>query len=306
MFISNPYMSSSLPSFVEDNANYGSQMLDGMGPKGAKKKREANHNRQREEKGGGVKAHRDREPAGKSSDNNSDDKEDYGALKARLFDTLQEEVTALDVLKKQIQQFAVITQNAEKYCNMDLMNAALARQGLQSVVPPQFMPGQRPPNRPQLVRPVGRQMLPPMMRQPPPQRFRQPVPPPAHMRNLPRPQPRYPNQQLLVQENPMDAAFKTLRDVENRLKHAEKTVAHKIELYEKHVKKKTGNVGLREKEKQQPPGKMESIKNMAVKTLHDIERRLKVTEKNMDAAAMRKNKDQNMFVFNEFSFSKSL
>lgn len=306
-FRSNPYLH--VPQEVssyEEIINYGSQMLDGMVAKGADRHKQHNNKGKPEKEAknpgnpkknqGGHDKEKQRHRRD-GDDGDGSDREGYGNLRNLLYETLQQEVTALDVLKKQIAQFAVLTQNAEKFCNMDLMNPVLARQGLKSVVPPAFMPRAPPPAhqlRPPLIhRPIPRQM-PPQMRPQQPQHKQ--MPPPAHMRNIPQrpPQP-YPHFQPIVPRHPVNTAFQTLREVENRLKDCEKAVAHKIDLYEKHVKRpngvgpdRRGNKNDGVGQRRDKPGNFEAkdIQNMAIRTLQDIEKRLKVAERDMDAKGL--------------------
>lgn len=276
LFASNPYLSQP-PEFAAaatttgDN-NYASQMLDGMQAKAARNHRQDPAKRDRKEE-------KQKQKNRKREGGENDGAGNTGTLRDLLFDTLQQEVTALEVLRKQIAQFAVITQNAEKYCDMDRMNPVLARQGLLNVVPPAFL-AHRPPPPPHFARHHQQQFVQrPVTRQVPhqlPPQFRQP--PPAHMGNyLPR---RAAHPPPLRPGNPMQMACQTLHDVEDRLRNCEKAVANKIELYERHVKRGRGKMDARD------------VKNMAVRTLQDIEQRLKVTERNMDGKNRRAQKDK--------------
>lgn len=310
-FRSNPYLHS--PQEVatyEEIINYGSQMLDGMVAKGPHHhKQKPNTNKGKPEKDVKNPVNNKKDQGGREkqkqrprrdSDDDGSDRDEYGNLRNLLYETLQQEVTALDVLRKQIAQFAVLTRNAEKFCNMDLMNPVLAQQGLRSVVPPAFMPrAPRPAHqlRPPLIhRPIPRQM-PPNMRPNMQKQMPHPQPPPpAHMRNIPQgPPPPYPHFQPGVPKHPVNTAFQTLREVEARLKDCEKEVANKIDLYEKHVKKpngvgpdRRGNKNDGVGQRRDKPGNFggKDIQNMAIRTLQDIEKRLKVTERDMDAKGL--------------------
>lgn len=243
-------------------------MLDGMGPKGAKPKQKGPN-----DKGPTNKRAKEGVKAQNKIANSEGESENFGTLRELLHETLQQEVDALDILKNQIAQLAVITQNAEQCCNMNALNPVLARQGLLNVVPPRFLPP--PPAHHQLRappgihRPVPRQMANPQFRQPPP----------AHAINNPRRAhpARHAGQPAAFapfgHRNPMNYTYQTLHEVENRLKNCEMEVAQKIQMYENHVKRING--------RQQELNQLD-IKNMAVRTLQDIERRLKDTEKNMD------------------------
>lgn len=75
-----------------------------------------------------------------------------------------------------------------------------------------------------------------------------------------------------------------MHDVEKRLKMCEKVVANKIELYEQHLRKE--GIPIQACQREGP----QDIQEMAMKTLKDIEERLKTTEKRMDEQGIGRNR----------------
>ena len=285
LFMHNGYQNAaqSLPNFFESQYNYGANMLDGMVqsgrcPKAARPPRCMDEKRERREKKKDKDNCTKKQDPGCSSDRSSKSKKkgDSGTLQELLYSTLQQEVDALDVLRKQIAQFAILTKNAEKFCDMGKVNQECANQGVLNDPPPTLGP-QPPPARHTLP------TAPAAMAQYP--RYR-PPPPPAHMNSLRPPFPPRPPYPLPPRpgKNPMEIAVECMHDVEKRLKMCEKVVANKIELYEQHLRKE--GIPIQACQREGP----QDIQEMAMKTLKDIEERLKTTEKRMDEQGIGRNR----------------
>lgn len=307
LFVSNPYLPPPPPppttsfsqtgnNFYDEPINSGSQLLDGMGPRINHHKEKAHH-KDRKNKDQIKKGNQNHGTGAKQKQNvgvpyrgmeaeefsdSGQSKNSDGSLRELLFDTLQQEVSALEVLRKQIAQFAIITQNAKKYCDMDGINPLLAKQGLLNINSPNTTRYRDPPSPPHAHhQPRGFQRHPQINLNHP-----YPPPPPAHMANYPRQRVPYLVRPAPPTRNPINIAFQTLYDVENQLKHCEKTVANKIEQYQK--LHKVGDGERKENgplphphQKARNPMNANDLQNMAYKTLQDIEKRLKVTDKDL-------------------------